>query len=86
MGLIPEKSVNLGFTSELYADSLEIVAEGVGVEAMRYRCGELMKQYDEGINLDYVAGIPDYHIYVLCVDSDASGGTADARRCSLRDH
>lgn len=33
--------------------------EGVGVEAMRYRCGELMRQYDEGIELDYVAGIPD---------------------------
>ena len=33
--------------------------EGVGVETMRYRCGELMRQYDEGLNLDYVAGIPD---------------------------
>ena len=33
--------------------------EGVGVEAMRYRCGELMRQYDEGIELDHVAGIPD---------------------------
>lgn len=33
--------------------------ENVGVEAMRYRCGELMRQYDEGIELDYVAGIPD---------------------------
>lgn len=33
--------------------------EGVGVEAMRYRCGELMRQYDEGLKLDYVAGIPD---------------------------
>ena len=33
--------------------------EGVGVETMRYKCGELMRQYDEGIQLDYVAGIPD---------------------------
>ena len=33
--------------------------EGVGVETMRYKCGELMRQYDEGIELDYVAGIPD---------------------------
>jgi len=33
--------------------------EGVGVEAMRYRCGELMRQYDENVDLDYVAGIPD---------------------------
>ena len=33
--------------------------ENVGVEAMRYRCGELMRQYDEGLSLDYVAGIPD---------------------------
>ena len=33
--------------------------ENIGVEAMRYRCGELMRQYDEGLNLDYVAGIPD---------------------------
>lgn len=33
--------------------------EGVGVETMRYKCGELMRQYDEGLQLDYVAGIPD---------------------------
>ena len=33
--------------------------ENVGVEAMRYRCGEIMRQYDEGLSLDYVAGIPD---------------------------
>ncbi len=33
--------------------------EGIGVEAMRYRCGKLMRQYDQDINVDYVAGIPD---------------------------
>ena len=33
--------------------------EGVGVESMRYRCGELMRQYDVNVELDYVAGIPD---------------------------
>lgn len=33
--------------------------EGIGVESMRYRCGEKMRTYDENLDLDYVAGIPD---------------------------
>ena len=33
--------------------------EGVNVETMRYRCGEIMKEYDEGLELDSVAGVPD---------------------------
>ncbi len=33
--------------------------EGVNVETMRYRCGEIMQKYDEGLALDSVAGVPD---------------------------
>lgn len=33
--------------------------EGVNVETMRYKCGQLMYSYDEGIDIDSVAGIPD---------------------------
>ena len=33
--------------------------EGVNVESMRYRCGELMHEYDKGLEIDSVAGVPD---------------------------
>ncbi len=33
--------------------------EGVNVETMRYRCGEIMQEYDKNLELDSVAGVPD---------------------------
>ena len=33
--------------------------EGMNVELMRYRCGAALARRDEGINIDYVAGVPD---------------------------
>ncbi len=33
--------------------------EGVNVESMRYRCGEIMIEYDEALEIDSVAGVPD---------------------------
>ena len=33
--------------------------EGINVETMRYKCGQIMHQYDEGLELDSVAGVPD---------------------------
>lgn len=33
--------------------------EGVNVESMRYRCGEIMRKYDEKLEIDSVAGVPD---------------------------
>ena len=33
--------------------------EGVSVELMRYRCGAALAKRDEGIDIDYAAGVPD---------------------------
>lgn len=33
--------------------------EGINVESMRYRCGSTLAKGDEGLELDYVAGVPD---------------------------
>lgn len=33
--------------------------ENVNVEAMRYRCGEILAEHDEYQGIDYIAGIPD---------------------------
>jgi amidophosphoribosyltransferase len=33
--------------------------EGENVEVMRNRCGEILASRDEGIDIDYVAGVPD---------------------------
>ena len=33
--------------------------EGVNVEMMRYECGKLLAKRDKGVDIDYVAGIPD---------------------------
>ncbi len=33
--------------------------EGVNVETMRYRCGQSLAKRDSGIDIDYVAGVPD---------------------------
>ena len=35
------------------------IYEGVNVEAMRYKGGEILSQRDRGIDIDSVAGIPD---------------------------
>ncbi len=40
-----------GYTTSCY--------EGVNVEVMRNRCGALLAKRDKGIDVDYVAGIPD---------------------------
>ncbi len=40
-----------GYTTSCY--------EGVNVEIMRNRCGALLAKRDQGIDVDYVAGIPD---------------------------
>ncbi len=40
-----------GYTTSCY--------EGVNVEVMRNRCGALLAKRDQGIDVDYVAGIPD---------------------------
>lgn len=46
--------------------------EGVNVETMRYRCGEIMKHYDDGLEIDSVAGVPDSGIAHAIGYSNAS--------------
>ncbi len=33
--------------------------EGVNVEEMRYRCGQILAEHDTGTDVDFVAGVPD---------------------------
>ncbi len=40
-----------GYTTSTY--------ENVNVEMMRYECGKLLAKRDKGVDIDYVAGIPD---------------------------
>lgn len=50
--------------------------EGVNVEAMRYKCGELLAKRDEGrIDPDLIAGVPDSGIAHAIGYSNASGKT-----------
>jgi amidophosphoribosyltransferase len=50
--------------------------EGVNVEAMRYKCGELLAKRDEGnIDPDLIAGVPDSGVAHAIGYSNASGRT-----------